>query len=161
MKVMIMLISHVESQRWPFNNTQLTKKCMLSVRTKKTTTTTKTPTTISSTYHPSAMKFAISCGILARFPFSHYCLYCSYIIILDTKLFNVFAIFNLVSWQTSWRIALNDVKRILQVLFQMENIESPPLAAYMKKKMLFCQFNHHFFYLETAHLLEKNTRNVF
>ena len=27
MKVMIMLISHVESQRWPFNNTQLTKKC--------------------------------------------------------------------------------------------------------------------------------------
>ena len=35
MKVMIMLISHVESQRWPFNNTQLTKKCMLSVRTKK------------------------------------------------------------------------------------------------------------------------------
>ena len=35
MKVMIMLISHVESQRWPFNNTQLTKKCTLSVRTKK------------------------------------------------------------------------------------------------------------------------------
>ena len=80
--------------------------------------------------------------------FQRWCLYCSYIIILDTKLFNVFAIFNLVSWQTSWRIALNDVKRILLVLFQMQNIESPPSAAYMKKKMLFCEFNHHFFILK-------------
>ena len=34
MKVMIMLISHVESQRRPFNNTQLTKKCTLSERNK-------------------------------------------------------------------------------------------------------------------------------
>ena len=80
--------------------------------------------------------------------FQRWCLYCSYIIILDTKLFIVFAIFNLVSWQTSWRIALNDVKRILPVLFQMQNIESPPSAAYMKKKMLFCEFNHHFFILK-------------
>ena len=69
--------------------------------------------------------------------FQRWCLYCSYIIILDTKLFNVFAIFNLVSWQTSWRIALNDVKRILPVLFQMQNIESPPSAAYMKEKKCF------------------------
>ena len=158
---MIMLISHVESQRWPFNNTQLTKKCMLSVRTKrKTTTTTKKPTTISSTYHHrqgnslSVVEFLpgflshIIFNIFSPKNFQRWCLYCSYIIILDTKLFNVFAIFNLVSWQTSWRIALNDVKRILPVLFQMQNIESPPSAAYMKKKMLFCEFNHHFFILK-------------
>ena len=93
--------------------------------------------------------------------FRRWCLYCIYIIILDTKLFNVFAIFNLVSWQTSWRIALNDVKRILPVLFQMQNIESPPSAAYMKKKNAFLRIQSPLLYLETAHLLEKNTRNVF
>ena len=47
---------------------------------------------------------------------------------IDTILFYVFAIFNLVSWQIcslheQSQIALNGVKRILPVLFQMQNID--------------------------------------
>ena len=111
---MIMLISHVESQRWPFNNTQLTKKCTLSVRTKKNN---NNETTISSTHHPSAWGNSLSVveflpGFLSHIIFNIFfpknfptmvpLLYLYHNIrSIDTILFNVFAIFNLVSWQIS------------------------------------------------------------
>ena len=39
--------------------------------------------------------------------------------------------------------------------------QNPPSAAYMKKKNAFLAIQSPLLYLETAHLLEKNTRNVF
>ena len=147
---MIMLISHVESQRWPFNNTQLTKKCTLSVRTKKTTTT-KKPTTISSTHHPLAWGNSLSVveflpGFLSHiifnifFPrnFQRWCLYCIYIIILDIKLFNILPsstwcrgkylhfMKNRIKWrETHFASLVPDAK------YRYQN---PPSAAYMKRK---------------------------
>ena len=147
-------------------------------KNKKKTTTTKKPTTISSTHHPLTWGNSLSVveflpGFLSHiifnifFPrnFQRWCLYCIYIIILDIKLFNILPsstwcrgkylhfMKNRIKWrETHFASLVPDAK------YRYQN---PPSAAYIKKKNAFLAIQSPLLYLETAHLLEKNTRNVF